>query len=210
MNAARPGPEAATSDGEEQTEGESHPFRLKRIIDLRKKIAPIPEVGARPQIEQTPSGLGNAISWSGPLTYHEPDMRLVWVVTVILFALAALAQIYQRNVITTVFFGLLGVMILVQTKKKPVIGQVEIGPLGVKINEQIHGYRDLKSFWVDYQPHRGIKELSLQSRKWYLPYIKIPIGDQNPIKIRAFLIGFIPEIEHQETLADALGRRLGL
>ena len=76
VNTARPGPEAATSDGEEQTEGESHPHRLRRIIDLRKKIALIPEAGVKSQTEEAQSGF-NAISWSGPLTNHEPDMRVV-------------------------------------------------------------------------------------------------------------------------------------
>lgn len=190
-------------------EFESHPLRLRRIIDLRKKIAPIPEAGAKPPTEEA-QGSFNSISWSGPLTNHEPDMRVVWVVTVTLFALAALVQIYQRNIITTVFFGLLGVMILVQARRKPTTGQVKIGASGIKINDQTHEYRDLKSFWVDYQPYQGIKELSLQSKRWYMPYIKIPIGDQNPVKIRAILIQYIPEVEHQETLADAIGRRLGL
>ncbi len=182
---------------------------MRRIIDLRKKIALIPEAGAKSQTEEAQSGF-NAISWSGPLTNHEPDMRVVWIVTVLIFALAALAQIYQRNIITTVFFGLLGVMILVQAKRKPTTGQVKIGASGIKINSQIHEYRDLKSFWVDYQPHQGIKELSLQSKRWYMPYIKIPIGDQNPVKIRAILIQYIPEAEHEDTLGDTLARKLGL
>lgn len=150
------------------------------------------------------------ISWSGPLSYHRPDMRFVAAVSSALFVVAALMQIFQKNIITTVFFGLLGTLILIRAVKKPEIINFEIGPLGVRAGERLYGFREIKSFWIEYSPTSGIKELSLQLKKWYYTFVKIPIYDQNPVQLRLTLLAFLPEAEHEDTLADVISRRLGL
>lgn len=128
----------------------------------------------------------------------------------VLFLIAALIQIFQGNVITTVFFALLGAVLLLNTKKRSETGSFEVGPLGVKVERRLYGFREIKSFWIEYEPTLGIKELSLQLKKWYMPYIKIPIGDQNPVQIRSALLEFLPEVEHQDTFVEILSRKLGL
>ncbi len=150
------------------------------------------------------------ISWSGPLYYHQPDARVVWFAAFILFAVAALLQVFQKNLITTIFFGLLGTTVLIRSHKIPPNAKFEASPLGVKVNDRTYGYREIKSFWVEYRPEIGIKELSLQLKKWYRTYVKMPIGNQNPVQLRTFLIDFIPEAEHEDTIADVLNRKLGM
>ena len=170
-------------------------------LDLRKTQSPaIPE----------PNLFLEKIAWHGPLVQHAPDSRAVWVVAFVLWVIAALTQYFQHNIITTVFFALLGLMVVVHAKKKPPAGPVELGPLGIRIGERLYRYRDLRSFWVDFQPGYNIRELSLHSRHWYLPYVKLPIAGQNPVQIRALLLQFIPEVEHVDTLADTIARRLGI
>jgi hypothetical protein len=150
------------------------------------------------------------VSWSGPLYHHRPDMRIIIAVSLALFAIAALIQIFQKNIISTIFFGLLGVVVLIGAGKKPRVADFEINPLGVKVEERLYGFRDIKSFWIEYDPALGIKELSLQLKKWYSPYIKIPIDEQNPVQLRLILLAFLPEVEHQDTIADTVSRRLGI
>jgi len=150
------------------------------------------------------------ISWQGQLFLHQPDRRAVWVATVILWLIAVLGQWFQGNLITTIFFALLGAMLLLHAYQRPKFGAISINALGIQIGDRRYDYKEIKSFWVDYQPDYDIKELSLQLKKWYLPYIKIPIGQANPVQIRSFLLQFIPEIEHAEGLADTIARRLGL
>ncbi len=160
--------------------------------------------------KETPEPKTRALSWSGPLYVHQPNTKIIVAVSVALFAIAALTQIFQKNIITTIFFGLLGVVILIRAGKKPEVVDFEINPLGVKVGEQIYGFREIRSFWIEYDPALDIKELSLQLKKWYHAYIKIPIYEQNPVQLRLTLLSFLPEVEHQDTLADTLARKLGL
>ncbi|MEK9186471.1 MAG: hypothetical protein AAB885_02685 [Patescibacteria group bacterium] len=197
---------------------------MKKTIDLRKKIAPIPEADppksenfvvrhpkySIPAPSLLSSPLTHNISWSGQIFYHNPDMKAVWIIAGSLFGLAAIFQIFQKNLITTVFLGLLGLTLILYAKKKTQSSTIEITAFGVKINDRATNYKEIKSFWVDYQPDFQIRELSLQLKKWYMPYLKIQIGSQDPVRLRAFLVQFIPEIEHEETLSDAIARRLGL
>ena len=150
------------------------------------------------------------LNWSGPLYSHRPDMKMIVAVSLALFAIAVLMQIFQKNIITTIFFGLLGVVILIRAGKKPEIVDFEISPLGVKVGERLYGFREIKSFWIEYDPALDIKELSLQLKKWYHTYVKIPIYEQNPVQLRLILLAFLPEAEHKDTLADAISRKLGI
>ncbi len=170
---------------------------------------PMPQESPPPP-QVTPGPKTQVLSWSGPLYIHRPDMKIIAVVSLALFAIAALMQIFQKNIITTIFFSLLGVVILIRASKKPEVVDFEINPLGVKVGEQLYGFREIKSFWIEYDPALDIKELSLQLKKWYHTYVKIPIYDQNPVQLRLILLAFLPEAEHEDTLADTVSRRLGL
>lgn len=163
---------------------------------------PLPQVTLGPKTQ--------VLSWSGPLYIHRPNIKIIVAVSSALFVIAALVQIFQKNIISTIFFGLLGVMILIRAGKKPEVVDFEINPLGVKVGERLYGFREIKSFWIEYDPALDIKELSLQLKKWYYTYIKIPIYDQNPVQLRLVLLSFLPEAEHEDTLADTVSRRLGL
>lgn len=163
-----------------------------------------------PPPQATPELKTQVLSWSGPLYVHRPDMKIIVVVSLVLFAIAALMQIFQKNIITTIFFGLLGVVILIRAGKKPEVVDFEIGPLGIKVGERLYGFREIRSFWIEYDPVLDIKELSLQLKKWYHTYVKIPIYEQNPVQLRLILLAFLPEVEHEDTLADTVSRRLGL
>ena len=150
------------------------------------------------------------LNWSGPLYIYRPDMKVVILLSFSLFFIAALFQIFQKNLITTILFSLLGMIILIKANKKPEIVNFEINPLEVKVGEKLYQFREIKSFWIEYEPELNIKELSLQPKKWYHAFVKIPIYDQNPLQLRAFLLKFLPEVEHKDSLADALSRKLGL
>ncbi len=205
---------------------QGEPVPQNRLVRPQVETAGIrPHQFARPILQENPPppqvtpgpaspSLGGpktqALSWSGPLYIHRPDMKIIAAVSLALFAIAALMQIFQKNIITTIFFGLLGVVILIRAGKKPEVVDFEISPLGVKVGEQLYGFREIKSFWIEYDPALNIRELSLQLKKWYHTYVKIPIYNQNPVQLRLILLAFLPEAEHEDTLADTVSRRLGL
>lgn len=188
-----------------QAQGEPAPQSgpVKPQVEIaRQESPPSPQTMPRPKTQ--------ALSWSGPLYIHRPNMKIIAVVSLVLFIIAALMQIFQKNIITTIFFGLLGAVLLIRAGKKPEVVDFEISPLGVKVGEQLYGFREIRSFWIEYDPALDIKELSLQLKKWYHAYIKIPIYEQNPVQLRLILLSFLTEVEHKDTLADTVSRRLGL
>ena len=149
------------------------------------------------------------ISWSGQL-HLTPNVPAIIVASVIFFGIAALVQIFQKNIITTIFFALVGFVILLNIKRKHELASFEINPAGVVINGARHAYQEIKSFWIEYDPELGIQELSLQLKKWYAPYVKIPIYGQNPVQLRYALMEFLPEIEHKDSIVEIVSRKLGL
>lgn len=182
------------------------------VQDNKTKAGPRtkqPEI-AEDRHEETGSSDLQIFSWIGPLYHHDPNKRAVAVLSVGLFIIAALVGVFQRNVISTIFFALLGGMVLLRASKKPDLARFEINPLGIRVGEKFYKFRDIKSFWIEYDSRLNIKELSIQMKKRYTTYLKIPIEGQNPVQLRTILIKFIPEVEHEDTMADTISRRLGI
>jgi len=203
-------------------------FQLSESLPQSKPAGPVVKIAVpRPQPITKPEPLKRSfplrpeepkpsepetkiLKWTGPIYVHQPDKKAALLLSFTLFAIAALFQIFQKNLITTILFSLLGMIILIKANKKPEIVNFEINPLEVKVGEKLYQFREIKSFWIEYEPELNIKELSLQPKKWYHAFVKIPIYDQNPLQLRAFLLKFLPEVEHKDSLADALSRKLGL
>ena len=73
---------------------------------------------------------------------------------------------------------------------------------GVLIADRLYPWSELKSFWIFYSPIRH--ELSFESKKALMPYMKIPLGGVDPEKIKEIVSKFLPEVEQQESLIDNL------
>ncbi len=153
---------------------------------------------------------GSTLRWIAPAAYRHGSTIAPYVLAALLGVGAILIGIFQRDVTTAVLFGFFGVMTVVHVRRPVPLVEIELSPLSIKVSDQTYRYEEIKSFWVHYEPEFGIRELSLHLEKWYQPYAKIQIEDQDPVQIRAILLEFIPEVEHEETLVHSLTRRLGL
>lgn len=185
---------------------------MAHVIDLKNKQPEEPKLSTDSELatERTiPAHKLRIISWSSPWHYR-PDIKFLVSVSLILFVIAALIQIFQKNTITTIFFALLGLVILLNSKRKLEINKFEINPAGVSINAKIYHFQEIKSFWIEYEPSLGIKELSLQLKRWHAPYVKIPLDNQDPLRLRLALLEFLPEVEHKDSIVEILSRKLGL
>lgn len=80
---------------------------------------------------------------------------------------------------------------------------------GLKMNNRIFEYPNLRSFWI-FEHENGENELSVESKKQFVPHIKIPIGDTDLELIRTVLKRFLPESHQEEGLTEILARRFGL
>jgi hypothetical protein len=76
----------------------------------------------------------------------------------------------------------------IYARKSPRIVKFRIDEKGVEVDGRLHEYTDLRSFF---------------------PYLRIPLDKENPAEIRKFLLRFIPEKRHKESLIDILMKRIG-
>ena len=136
---------------EKPKQDNSHEF----MAENRPRTNPPPNPLVRPEIK-TAQPLGQnseetavkkpeapqskIISWSAEL-YRQSDFKTVVVISLVLFLIAVLVQIFQGNIITTVFFALLGMVLLLNTKKKSETGSFEVGSLGIKVERKLYGWR---------------------------------------------------------------------
>ncbi len=150
------------------------------------------------------------LRWIAPASYRQGSTIAPYIVAVLLAVGAILIGIFQRDTTTAILFGFLAVMTVVHIRRPVPLVEVEVSPLSIKVSEHTYRYEEIKSFWIQYEPEFDIRELSLHLKKWYQPYVKVQIEDQDPVQIRAILLEFIPEVEHEETLVHSLTRRLGL
>jgi len=81
---------------------------------------------------------------------------------------------------------------------------------GIRVDDYFYDYDNIRSFWIFYETEEEIRVLSLHSKKTFLPYIQIPIGNANPIKIRETLLQYLPEIKQELSVIDRLERMIGL
>ena len=96
----------------------------------------------------------------------------------------------------------------IYARKEPRIVKFKINEKGVEADGKLQEMESLRSFWIFYNPPEQ-KELSVRSKRAFLPYIKIPLADQNPNEVRKYLIKFLPEKRHKESLIDIWMRRIG-
>jgi hypothetical protein len=152
----------------------------------------------------------SAFSWEA-LEFEkiEKHPRWYWIMGVALLAVIGYALL-TNAILMAITFILIGMLGYIHAERDPRTVRVEINPKGIIVDGYIYAYDDIKSFWIFYEIEERIKILSLHSKKTFLPYVHIPVGDANPIQIREVLLNFIPEIRQELTIIDRMERMIGL
>jgi hypothetical protein len=149
----------------------------------------------------------NHFEWTAPEFEHYRKSKSWFIVTGLIAGGLFLWALFTKNILFALLIGLSYFSIATYALKKPKEIHLAITPRGIKIDQALYEFENLKSFWIFYDPPE-IKELSLRSKKTIMPYIKIPLGEQNPVKVRQILIKYLPERRHKESLIDNLARQM--
>ena len=176
-------------------------FKKGGVSSSVKAVAKIPSL---PLSKKPPQ-----ISWQAPSFYFNPQKRYLSLLIIALALGGGGLLFFGQDMLTSIFLLLSSLVLILYSNKRPEMSNVSIDQRGVAIGNAIYYYKDLKSFWINYDPN-NIKELSLESKRWYLPYVTISIEDNNPLLIRSLLISFLPEREHEHSLVDIIARKIGL
>ena len=186
-----------------------------QIIDLRKKQTPVltPPPAPKPEPEKI-SVEPEIETEAGVVSWHTMLSRTIsryasWCAALTLFAAAAAIIYFKGDILFASALGLAGA-VLVLRAYAPAGGpsRINVDRTGISIDGQKYFYHEVGSFWLDYQPPHT-KELSIQFRKFHHAPLRIPLRDANPLEIRALMIQFIPEKEHERSLLDQLISRIG-
>lgn len=174
---------------------------------LQKVPPPLPPTT---QLKQASAKISPQISWEVSSFHLNPNKKHLIPIIIGALGIGGIGMLfYEKDALTAIFLLLSSLVLILHSGKKPNSFKVVINQTGVAIGDIMHYYKDLKSFWIHYQPG-VVKELSLESRKWYVPYIRISIENKNPLAIRSLLINFLLEKEHENSLVDIIARRMGL
>jgi len=146
--------------------------------------------------------------WQAPEFDKKEKTKSWFIVPAIITIGLGLFALFTENFLFLIAIILAFLIFYIYANKEPRIIKFKIDEKGIEIDERLHDFDSLRSFWLFYNPPEE-KELSLRSRRTFLPYIRIPIADENPNEIRKFLLKFLPEKRHRESIVDIWMRRVG-
>ncbi|MFA7309421.1 MAG: hypothetical protein WC050_00795 [Candidatus Paceibacterota bacterium] len=92
----------------------------------------------------------------------------------------------------------------------PDIARFEVSDRGIRVNDILHRYDEIISFWVEeeHAPHRPL--LLIDTTKLFAPNIIIPIEHIDPSLVRAFLKERTTETPMKEPVAHKILEFFGL
>lgn len=182
----------------------------------RKIIAPEPQKFLPPDdfpeleaphdmlLEKQPKNV--RLSWRGfEFEATEKDQKWYLTISAILIAIIAYA-IFTNGLVMAITFILIGVVGYIYIKKEPRILDFMITRDGIIAGREVYDFDNIKSFWIFYE--EDLRVVSFHMESYLMPYIHIPIHNQDPLEIRKILLEYIPEEEYKPGIADALDRLL--
>jgi len=146
--------------------------------------------------------------WEAPEFEKRGKAKSWFIFPAILTIILGIIALLTDNILFLIFIILAFVVFYMYANKEPRILKFKINEKGVEIDGRIHDFDSLRSFWLFYSPPEE-KELSFRSKKTFFPYIRIPLADQNPNELRNFLLKFLPEKHHRESIIDIWMKRVG-
>jgi len=146
--------------------------------------------------------------WEAPEFEKKEKTKSWFILPAIIAIIFGIIALITDNVLFLIFIILAFGVFYIYANKEPRILKFKINERGVEIDNRLYDFDALRSFWVFYNPPEE-KEISFRSKKTFFPYIRIPLADQNPNEIREYLLKFLPEKKHAESLIDIWMRRVG-
>lgn len=193
---------------------------MPNVLDLRNEEVSeeLEEVNAQDitkeeGLELPPPSSGTSLvdmtgfEWEAPEynSYNKPT-DWYWALGIFTIGLLAVAVI-MKNVLFGVFVLLAGFTMGLFGAKPPRVRTFSVSHEGLSIDSETFPFSSLSSFWIFYNPPHQ-QEVSIETQRSMQRYIKIPLGELNPLEIRKYLLQYIPEKPHEESLIDILSHYL--
>jgi hypothetical protein len=129
------------------------------------------------------------------------------------FATSALGLLIYALVTLNFLFAIIiivfCIIIFFHDIREPLEVSFYLGELGILLGNKVFTYKEFKNFWLIYEPPT-VKNLYFEFKTGIRPRLSIPLINQNPLKIREFLLQKLEEdLEKEvEPNSEQLGRAL--
>ncbi len=147
------------------------------------------------------------ISWeTWEFPQHERSKQW-YVITAIISVGLIIYAIMTANFVFAIIILMMGVVMLINSLRKPERVRVYITTLGVVVGNEFHSYKEIKDFSIIYEPP-DVKILYVDFVSRWHALISVPLEDVNPNDVRASLLPYAFEnIEREEeSLTDLVSR----
>ncbi|MBI4992481.1 MAG: hypothetical protein HZB99_04680 [Candidatus Harrisonbacteria bacterium] len=148
------------------------------------------------------------ISWTAPeFRYVHKDVGWYWL-TLIAAGIIFLIALWQRNLLFAMFIVIAEAMTIMWAKEFPKNIEFKLNRKGLQIGKiKFYGYEELSGFHILESHDRT--ELILKTKTKLHPYLKILLEDAEIPEIKELLKKYLPEIEYEESLTDAISKMIG-
>lgn len=139
--------------------------------------------------------------------YQEKTPDWFWALGIIALSTSIISIIY-KNYLFAIFIILAAVALTFVGIRKPKAIRFTINKDGVKVDDRLYPYKNLKSFWI----HESEKEKNLlvMSDSALLPLMSLPLMEDSPIaELREILLAYIPEERLEEPASHKIMEYLG-
>jgi len=131
-----------------------------------------------------------------------------WYIIAALFIVVMVVYaIFADSPIMAITFILIGIVGYIYSQRNPNVVNFTITSKGILANKEMYLYENIFSFWIFYEPNHT-KVISLHTKASMLPFVHIPLGNEDPVKLRELLMRDIPEIKQDQSLIDTIERVL--
>ena len=147
------------------------------------------------------------IEWDAHEYEHkERSSDWFWAVGIISISISVASVIFG-NIIFAILILLSAFSLALFINRPPENVHVVITERGITKDKIHYPYSTLDSYWLDSDhPH---PKILLRSDKMFMPIIRVPIGDTDPIELDELLTQFLPEKYHSLPLVEKILEYLG-
>ncbi len=150
-----------------------------------------------------------ALRWSAYEHDHtERGADWYWALGVVAVSIAAVA-IILHNLLFGIIVILAAVTLGLLARTPPELSHFEISERGIRVNDKLHRWDHIISFWVE-DEHDDQPLLLVDTTKIMAPNLIIPIEGIDPSLVRDFLSERTKEVHMKEPLAHKILEFLGL
>lgn len=150
-----------------------------------------------------------SIVWQSPeYTYRENSVDWFWAVGIIATTTAIVSIVYG-NILFAIFIIIGAFTLLMYAARRPRTVNFTLNERGIYINKILYPFNTLDSFWI-HKYDKTADKLIIKSKKMLMPYISIILpNDDSAEDIHRFIIKYLPEEEHRESMPEAIMEYLG-